>query len=186
MVIPLSLTIITIKDNFNVKHSFAIEDLPNSWTLAWQILFCMFVMDFFFFLTHMLLHKPYFYKRIHKTHHQYHQTVGFSAEYAHPIEFLIGNVVPFVIPCLILGPSMHYFTYWVWGTFRIANTVQAHSGYDFPWFPNDLCIFYSNATYHDYHHSHNVGNFGGTFHIWDTLFGTNNAYYRHIEGRKMY
>eukprot|EP00347_Sterkiella_histriomuscorum_P015948 403355075 len=181
VVIPVALYIITLKDNYQIKYSFEIEDLPNSFTLAWQMFFCMIVQDFFFFLSHWFLHKPYFYKRIHKIHHQYNQTVGFSAEYAHPFEFLFGNVVPFIIPCLILGSRLHYFTYFIWGSFRIANTVYVHSGYDFPWVPNDICIFYGNSTYHDYHHSHNVGNFGGMITLWDTIIGTNGSFFKYIE-----
>ena len=64
------------------------EHLPDAWTLAWQMIFCMWVQDFFNTLAHYIFHKPRFYKRIHKKHHQYNQTIGISAEYSHPIEFV--------------------------------------------------------------------------------------------------
>lgn len=30
--------------------------------------------------------------------------------------------------------------------------------------------------YHDFHHSHNVGNFGSMFGFWDTIMNTNKEY----------
>jgi sterol desaturase/sphingolipid hydroxylase (fatty acid hydroxylase superfamily) len=36
--------------------------------------------------------------------------------------------------------------------------------------------FVSGASYHDHHHSHNVGNYAGSCYIWDLLLGTNKEY----------
>jgi sterol desaturase/sphingolipid hydroxylase (fatty acid hydroxylase superfamily) len=33
---------------------------------------------------------------------------------------------------------------------------------------------------HDFHHSHNISNYGGMFWFWDTVFGTNRAYYKFV------
>lgn len=35
-----------------------------------------------------------FYKSVHKIHHKWTAPIGIAAEYAHPFEFLIGNIVP--------------------------------------------------------------------------------------------
>jgi len=53
-----------------------------------------------------------------------------------------------------------------------AETIDAHSGYDFPWSPARLLPFAATAPMHDYHHSHNKGSFGSQFMVWDWLFGT--------------
>ena len=37
-----------------------------------------------------------------------------------------------------------------------------------------------NISYHDYHHSTNVGNYSGFFSFWDTICGTNQHYYKAI------
>ena len=89
-------------------------------------------------------------------------------------------MIPFVIPCKLLGPRLHMFTFIIWGVHRLLNTVYTHSGYEFPWFPTNLCLFWVNASYHDYHHSHNVGNFGSMFTLWDSLLGANKVYFKHI------
>lgn len=39
-----------------------------------------------------------------------------------------------------------------------------------------LSLFLGSATHHDYHHSHNIGNYGSFFIIWDTIMGTNISY----------
>ncbi|CDW89890.1 UNKNOWN [Stylonychia lemnae] len=183
IVIPITQMAASIRDNYQVKYSFEIQDLPDWKTIVWQMMFCMIIQDFLFSLSHWILHKPFFYKKIHKLHHQYIQTIGFSAEYMHPIEFVLGGAVPFVIPTLILGSKMHFYTFMIWGTHRITNNVIAHSGYNFPWIPNDMVLFHSSAQYHDYHHSHNVGNYAGLFTIWDTLIGANNSYYKYVDER---
>jgi len=43
-------------DNWNIKMSFAIEDLPDSKTLMMTIAFCMICEDFSFYFLHKLLH----------------------------------------------------------------------------------------------------------------------------------
>lgn len=43
VLIPLAASLIVIKDNFKVKYSFAVEDLPDAKTLAFQIIFSMWV-----------------------------------------------------------------------------------------------------------------------------------------------
>ena len=41
--------------------------------------------DFAFYFTHRLAHTPWIYQRIHKKHHMFAGTIGFAAEYCHPI-----------------------------------------------------------------------------------------------------
>jgi sterol desaturase/sphingolipid hydroxylase (fatty acid hydroxylase superfamily) len=38
-----------------------------------------------------------------------------------------------------------------------------------------------SASYHDFHHTHNVGNYSSFFQIWDTIFGTNKSYFKYLE-----
>jgi sterol desaturase/sphingolipid hydroxylase (fatty acid hydroxylase superfamily) len=53
----------------------------------------IFCEDLMFYFSHRTLHTPWFYKKFHKVHHEFYNTVCISSEYAHPFEFLIGNVV---------------------------------------------------------------------------------------------
>jgi sterol desaturase/sphingolipid hydroxylase (fatty acid hydroxylase superfamily) len=90
-------------------------------------------------------------------------------------------MIPFTMGCVILGERMHIFTMMVWGIVRLGETLDGHSGYEFSWSPYRLVPFSTSASYHAFHHSHNVGNFSSFFSVWDTYFGTNKVYYQHYE-----
>jgi sterol desaturase/sphingolipid hydroxylase (fatty acid hydroxylase superfamily) len=71
--------------------------------------------------------------------------VGIAAEYAHPIEFALGNMIPAAIPCMLLGSKMHFITYFFWATYRLGETIDGHSGYEFSWSPYRLIPFSASA-----------------------------------------
>ena len=147
------------------------------WTLLWQNYFVNFIEDIIFTFSHKLLHTPFLYKHIHKIHHKYTQPVGICAEYAHPLEFIFGNTLPFLIPMLILGTSHHQFTSVAVGCIRAVGTTYGHSGYNFPWDPFEMALFRTDTQYHDYHHKGNIdSNFGGGLYLTDFIFGYNRQY----------
>jgi sterol desaturase/sphingolipid hydroxylase (fatty acid hydroxylase superfamily) len=171
-----------IADDFKVAFSFRTEDLPDGTTYLLQQFYCIILGDLLFFTSHRLLHTPFFYKHVHKLHHTYTQAIGPSAEYAHPFEYILGNVLPFAVPCLLLGHSMHYFTYMAVGTELIIGTTHNHSGYDFPCFASELFPLRTTTRYHDYHHKGNVnGNFCGGTIIYDMIFGYSDQYFRNFD-----
>jgi sterol desaturase/sphingolipid hydroxylase (fatty acid hydroxylase superfamily) len=133
--------------------------------------------DFTFHIMHKILHWKKIYTYIHKIHHTHIITIGIAAEYAHPIEFIFGNAIPTTLGCAILGQKMHMFTVVCWLIVRLGETLDGHCGYEFSWSPYRLIPFSTSASYHDFHHSHNVGNYSSFFSIWDTVFGTNKIYY---------
>jgi sterol desaturase/sphingolipid hydroxylase (fatty acid hydroxylase superfamily) len=139
--------------------------------------FSMLCEDFMFHHTHKFLHWRRIYPYIHKIHHTYITTVTIAAEYAHPIEYILGNAIPASLGGIILGKRMHYVTFLLWGVIRIGETVDGHSGYEFSWSPYRLIPFSTSSIYHSFHHSHNVGNYSSFFSIWDTINGTNKAFY---------
>ena len=59
------------------------------------------------------------------------------------------------------------------------STADGHSGYEFSW--SWFNFQPADSAYHNYHHLHNIGNFGSTLTFWDTLMGTNKAYYKYID-----
>ena len=72
---------------------------------------------------------------------------------------------------------MHVFTQGCWLIARFCESYDAHSGFEFPWSPFRLIPFSCTATYHDFHHSHNVGCYSTFFTFWDTLLGSNKEFY---------
>jgi sterol desaturase/sphingolipid hydroxylase (fatty acid hydroxylase superfamily) len=132
---------------------------PSGWTIAWQLCAFVFVTDTSFYAMHRSLHRPRFFAKVHRRHHEFRYVRAPSAEFGHPAEDF-GNFV-----CTFLGPILfgaHPLTVIVWLFFRVLETVDAHSGYALtPW-----------ARRHAYHHEFNRGNFGAFLSIWDRLLGT--------------
>eukprot|EP00455_Lapot_gusevi_P014815 TRINITY_DN17463_c0_g1_i1.p1 TRINITY_DN17463_c0_g1~~TRINITY_DN17463_c0_g1_i1.p1 ORF type:complete len:157 (-),score=32.90 TRINITY_DN17463_c0_g1_i1:112-582(-) len=147
-----------------------------------QIGFFMVVEDTIFYFAHRTLHHPAIYQYMHKWHHQYKETVGIAAEYAHPMEYLLANMIPTAIGPLLCGA--HLYTFFMWLILRIGETIDGHCGYEFPWSPYRLIPFSGSASVHDFHHSHNVGNFASFFTWWDRICGTDHAWVEHLSHKK--
>ncbi|RFU78531.1 sterol desaturase family [Trichoderma arundinaceum] len=118
------------------------------------------VREALFYSSHRIFHWRPLYKRIHKTHHKFTAPVAFSSQYAHPVEHLVANVLPILLPPLFL--KAHILTMWVFVAFQLIETSTVHSGYDF---------FGGAARKHDRHHERFDVYFGG-IGLLDYVFGT--------------
>jgi sterol desaturase/sphingolipid hydroxylase (fatty acid hydroxylase superfamily) len=154
------------------------EDLPDKWTFFWQVIFCTIVEDTYFHFSHKLLHHRKVYPRIHKIHHMYKTTISIASMNSHWLEYFIGNLGPVSAGPFLLAyfTTIHNHTASMWFLMRLCESLDAHSGYEFPWSPFRLIPFSVSASYHDYHHSHNIGCYSTFFTFWDTLFGNNKAF----------
>merc|ERR1711991_1198512 len=137
--------------------------------------------DFYFYWIHRFLHWGPLYKHIHKLHHDYSAPFGMAAEYAHPIEtFFLGFGT-------MLGPILfasHLSEVWIWLCVRLLQTVEVHSGYDFPWSLNNIIPFWGGAIFHDYHHETFTGNFASTFIVGGAVFATDTKYRDRLRKRQ--
>ena len=82
-------------------------NFPTGLTLFLQLIFLCFAEDIMFYLGHSTLHRPYFYKRIHKYHHEHKETTSIACIHAHPFEYFIANIIPVLSGSLILGKRSH-------------------------------------------------------------------------------
>ena len=144
-----------------------------------QILFCLVIEDLLFYTSHRILHTKWMYQHVHKVHHEYVVTISLAAVYTHPIEFVLGNLVPLVAGPMILGTHMHISTVFTWFAGRTFSTLDGHSGYEFSFSPFNMKQ--SDSGYHAYHHLHNIGNYGSFFIFWDSILGTNKAYFKFLK-----
>lgn len=167
-----------------ISTKVSLEEFPSTWEIIWQITFFMFVEDFCFYWVHRALHQKRIYPYIHKIHHEYNNPIGISAEYAHPLEFFLANIVPTAMGSKLLGKNIHLVTYLLWSTLRIFETIDGHCGYEFSWSPYRLLPLSGSANYHNYHHTHNIGNYGSFFMIWDVLMGTNKSYFAYLSKKE--
>lgn len=150
--------------------------LPHWTVVVSQVLFYFVLEDFIFYWGHRALHTKWLYKHVHSVHHEYATPFGLTSEYAHPAEILFLGFATVVGPALT-GP--HLFTLWLWMVLRVLETVEAHSGYHFPWSPSNFLPLYGGSDFHDYHHRvlyTKSGNYASTFVYMDWLFGTDKDY----------
>jgi sterol desaturase/sphingolipid hydroxylase (fatty acid hydroxylase superfamily) len=78
------------------------EDSPWNWNRELLCLLgCYLVVDVCFYSTHRLLHCGKVYIAIHKMHHRFTAPTSVAAVYAHPIEFIFGNLAG-----VMLGPIL--------------------------------------------------------------------------------
>mmetsp|Transcript_24484 Transcript_24484/g.59563 ORF Transcript_24484/g.59563 Transcript_24484/m.59563 type:complete len:262 (+) Transcript_24484:82-867(+) len=157
-----------------VKGGFPMSlPLPPWQTSVFQVIAMFVIEDFFFYWGHRLLHTPWLYRNIHSIHHEFSSPIGMAAEYAHPAEVVFLGIATGIGP-LVFGP--HLFTLWCYLCVRCFQTVECHSGYDFPWSLNRWVPVYGGADFHDHHHKNYSGNYASTFIWMDAVYGTDAAY----------
>eukprot|EP00126_Sphaerothecum_destruens_P005651 Sdes_comp18943_c0_seq3m9437 len=128
-----------------------LSSLLSPKTMLLHILICLVIEDVYSYTTHRWSHiNSWLYKYTHRHHHHYHAPISWSATATHPAEFLIQNIIPSTLGNLLLGS--HVITMWIFVVVRIYITVEAHSGYSFPWsldnlipIVNILCAIFSHV-----------------------------------------
>lgn len=116
-----------------------------------------------------MFHHRLLYKWTHKVHHEWTAPVALTAFYNHPLDHLIGNIVPTVV-----GPGLlnaHIFTSCVWTTWATLRTLNDHSGYHITGFPSPL--------HHDFHHLKFTECFG-VWGVMDRLIGTDKKFQQYL------
>lgn len=117
--------------------------LPSLKTIVFDFVFGLLACEVSFYYVHRALHHPSIYAYIHKKHHKYTTPFSFAAEYAHPFEHLVANVLPIMLPLALKGT--HFLSFFIFSVFELWEAAADHSGYDFLKLPP--------AELHDLHHA---------------------------------
>ena len=75
--------------------------------------------------------------------------------------------------------KVHLVSIIVWHTFVTLETNEGHCGYNWSWSQLSFFPWKAHPEYHDFHHSHNVGNYISMFSWLDTIMGTNKEFYKY-------
>lgn len=155
--------------------------LPTIGTALFHWLCMKLVFSTSLYWLHRAMHHKSVYQYVHKRHHLYHDTVGFASQYAHPIEGMV-SALHVILGILLMRPHFVVFLFFMATT--MTEIIDSHCGYDVPWawfYPwSDRYFWGSGARAHDFHHSHNVGVYGGGLTgLWDVVMGTNAAFAAH-------
>jgi len=143
-------------------RGWSADQAPGAWWVVLLQLVALGVLtEILFFSAHRALHTKWLYRHVHVVHHRFRAPTAWSAQFAHPIEYIFGNMIPIAVPLLIVAPDV--LTLWNFGLLALVNTQLVHSGYQLalsPW-----------AIAHDLHHFKVNVNYG-SIGLMDRIFGT--------------
>ena len=114
---PTTIHRLLEQDIWNWKHE-----------LGWKLPIHACLAEAGFYVVHRILHSSRFlYKHIHCVHHRFRAPTAMCCVYAHPLEFVFGNLLP-----IAAGPILtnaHPYTSYLWWGLAMLGTCKGHSGY---------------------------------------------------------
>ena len=113
-----------------------------------KLLFCPLLSDIVFYYSHRLIHNNYFYKSVHKLHHEWKNPCALCAAYTTYVEYILCNLPTFLLPPFILGLNWYYANFWF--IYATIGIITDHSGY----------TFFSKSIHHAKHHRYTNYNYG--------------------------
>ncbi len=158
-------------------HIYLPFDQFPIWYLPLSFLLLSFLHDFYFYVTHRMLHIPWFFKRAHQVHHQSLTPSPWASFSFHPLEGLI-EALP--LPLIVLFLPIHPLVLLVYLTAMTISSVTNHLGFEI--LPagsarHPIGKYFISGVHHSQHHKFFKHNFGLFYTFWDRWLGTEHAGY---------
>jgi Delta7-sterol 5-desaturase len=171
------LGIVLLKSAGYTRIYPAVEDY--GWAYWWFSVLAVIVLhDAYFYWTHRMLHRGWWFRHVHRVHHQSTSPTPWAAYSFHPVEALIQAVF---LPAFVLLIPIHGAAIFVFLSFMIVTNCVGHSAFELlPWraATRGWLRWKTTVTHHHFHHARNRGNYGLYFTWWDRLCGTEDASHR--------
>jgi len=107
--------------------------------------------ELFAYTGHRIQHMiPRLFRSFHALHHSTHASLGISADFMHPVDYILEGAIPTFVPLLIVNP--HVVTMWYLVSITAILSVHGHGAYKFPLLPSPID--------HLRHHQYPTVNFG--------------------------
>ena len=115
--------------SFATNRAIVSDDLESFWSVYKFIFAYNIFNEIFFYLNHRMFHSNALYW-LHKRHHEFDGTIGFAAEFSHPIDKICTVIFPVVGGSYFFGGHpLILFVFFAW---RLIISFEAHSGYVIP------------------------------------------------------
>lgn len=138
---------------------------PPGWQAVLLVVAAFLWVEVSFYVVHRAMHRPRAFRAFHHVHHRYRRPTGIATHYAHPVDHLLGNLVPVLGGAVIV--AVHPTTLLLWITLAVRNAIVTHGNVALP--------LLGAPAHHDFHHHDPRGNFG-VVGLLDRLFGTDARY----------
>lgn len=138
------------------------------WYLPVSFLLASLIHEFYFYVTHVWMHQPRWFKRLHAYHHRSIKTSPWASFSFHPGEAVIQALF---LPLLVMILPMHPVVLLAYLVFMTVTAISNHLGFELisnAW----LRSWFISGTHHALHHQHARGNYGLYFCFMDKFFGT--------------
>lgn len=134
--------------------------------------------DIYFYAIHRLLHRPWWFARVHRWHHRSVHPTPWTAYAFHPVEALLMAIF---LPMVLLMLPLHSTVIGLFLLLMIIRNVIGHCAVEVA--PRGLpgkvyAAFFATTLHHHQHHQYGRGNYGLYFRYMDLLFGTERSDYR--------
>lgn len=138
----------------------------------WSVLLLIVLVDFCFYLNHVLMHKTRWFWAAHVTHHSSEHMNFSTALRQNFIHDLNGGWILWWIPAALVGFDKNWVLFAIEGNLVYQFFLHTEQVKRLGW----LEILLNTPSHHRVHHGRNPQqidtNFGGIFIVWDRLFGT--------------
>jgi sterol desaturase/sphingolipid hydroxylase (fatty acid hydroxylase superfamily) len=133
--------------------------------------------DFYFYVTHRLMHTKFLFQYMHRQHHKSTNPSPWAAFAFHPSEAVVQAGI---VPIAVLFLPLHPFAILFFVMYSQTLNVLGHLSYEIlpKWYLSKIWTKWNNTvTHHNMHHQYFNCNYSLYFNIWDKVFGTNHPDY---------
>lgn len=146
-------------------------DIADRGWLYWAVSLPLYILcwDAVFYLTHLVLHIPFVYRKSHFRHHSCRPPVPWSGIAIDPFETILSGILPYTVPLFIF--PFHLNTVYALNIGLMVWATLVHSSFD--WGGNAIML---SPKDHNLHHAFGLknSNFAAVFTFWDRLGNTLN------------
>ena len=138
------------------------------WYLPLSFAIYTLIHEAYFYWTHVWMHKPKIFKKVHAIHHISVKTSPWASFSFHPYE---ATIHAFFLPLLVCIIPIHPVVILLYLIFMTVTAISNHLGVEIL-FPKVLRKFFISGTHHALHHEKFRYNYGLYYRFMDRWMGT--------------